>query len=205
MSLLPAVGTVCSTFSTPHQFAPCPMPLFMTLTGQPLTSSRDHPLTNSPPPIYLHFCSRRLALPMMRVPRAALVGSLASLAPRSSLCLAPRMMTSAASPAAPMPTADFGGWDPVGRSKLVPLVSRPDELYVVSSSSRGIGLEFATQLLQRTQGRVVGLARDPSGSAGMASLVQSHPDRFLPVQCDLTCQASVDAAGAVGGSIRRRQ
>lgn len=133
---------------------------------------------------------------MMRVPRAALVGSLASLAPRSSLYLALRMMTSAASPAAPMPAADFGGWDPVGRSKLVPLVSRPDELYVVSSSSRGIGLEFATQLLQRTQGRVVGLARDPSGSAGMASLVQSHPDRFLPVQCDLTCQASVDAAGA---------
>eukprot|EP00747_Dinoflagellata_sp_TGD_P209420 gnl/TRDRNA2_/TRDRNA2_82817_c0_seq1.p1 gnl/TRDRNA2_/TRDRNA2_82817_c0~~gnl/TRDRNA2_/TRDRNA2_82817_c0_seq1.p1 ORF type:complete len:384 (+),score=33.58 gnl/TRDRNA2_/TRDRNA2_82817_c0_seq1:168-1154(+) len=90
-------------------------------------------------------------------------------------------------------TSTFTGWDPNGRASLGPLASSSDDVYVVSSCSRGIGLEFAKQLLERTQGHVVGLVRDPNGE-NTVKLAQAYPDRFSAIAMDLRSQESVEAA-----------
>jgi len=93
-------------------------------------------------------------------------------------------------------SSSFSGWDRSGRDSLKPLTSDPMDVYVVSSASRGIGLEFAKQLLQRTQeSRVIGLARNIENNSLIASLAKEFPDRFISIKCDTTSQTSVEAAG----------
>uniref|UniRef100_A0A0G4HBC3 Uncharacterized protein n=1 Tax=Chromera velia CCMP2878 TaxID=1169474 RepID=A0A0G4HBC3_9ALVE len=76
---------------------------------------------------------------------------------------------------------------------LPPLESESTDVYVVSSCSRGVGNEFARQLLGRTQGKVIGFVRDVEGP-GVASLQSAFPDRFHSVQVDICDQESVDRA-----------
>lgn len=64
---------------------------------------------------------------------------------------------------------------------------------VVTGASRGIGLEYARQWAAAGR-RVFALARDPAGSAGLSALAGERPDRVVPVACDVTDDASVEAA-----------
>lgn len=67
------------------------------------------------------------------------------------------------------------------------------QVYAVSTSTRGIGLEFTRQLLERTQGtQVVALAR--SGTEKLQMLQQSYPDRLSIVELDLENQDSINNA-----------
>jgi len=74
------------------------------------------------------------------------------------------------------------------------LPSSSDDVYVVSGCARGIGMEFALQLLSRTQGSVVGLCRNPD-SSGVAKLIRDYPERFSAIEMDLTDQNSIEEAG----------
>ena len=64
---------------------------------------------------------------------------------------------------------------------------------LVTGASRGIGLEYARQWLD-SGARVFGLARDPEASAGLMALTSDHPDRLVPVHCDVADDDSVAAA-----------
>jgi NAD(P)-dependent dehydrogenase (short-subunit alcohol dehydrogenase family) len=64
---------------------------------------------------------------------------------------------------------------------------------LVTGASRGIGLEYARQWLA-SDARVFGLARDPEASAGLMALASDHPDRLVPVRCDVADDDSVAAA-----------
>jgi NAD(P)-dependent dehydrogenase (short-subunit alcohol dehydrogenase family) len=82
-------------------------------------------------------------------------------------------------------------WSGTTREQLSALPSSPDQCYVVSSCSRGLGREFAIQLLQRTNAKVIGFARSlPS----VADLVRQYPGRFTAIEMDLTNQDSVEKA-----------
>ena len=70
--------------------------------------------------------------------------------------------------------------------------SSSDAVYLISGASRGIGLEFAKQILERTRGRVVALCRDPSSSKGLCDLVSSGDGRLHTIAMDLERQASID-------------
>jgi len=123
----------------------------------------------------------------MRIPGVMNMMLASRLAHKSTLS-SPIMVMRAASSA-----ASFGGLEHSCLQALEP--STPDDVYVVSSSSRGIGLEFARQLLHRTSGHIVGLARDPDASVGMAALEEAYPGRFTAIKCDTTQQSSVADAG----------
>ena len=61
--------------------------------------------------------------------------------------------------------------------------------------SRGLGLEFVTQLLTRTNGRVIGLMRNTDSINNLTSLKSTYSSRFEAIQVDLEDQDSVEAAG----------
>jgi hypothetical protein len=77
-------------------------------------------------------------------------------------------------------------------------------VYAVSTTSRGIGAEFARQLLVRTADtKVIALART-TASEKLHALQQSYPNRLSVVQVDLEDQRSVDnAAAAIAGQTDR--
>ncbi len=64
------------------------------------------------------------------------------------------------------------------------LPSDPEQIYLISGASKGIGLEFAQQLLNRTTGRVIGLSRTPG----------SNHSRYHWIPMDLEDQDSVNNA-----------
>ncbi len=66
---------------------------------------------------------------------------------------------------------------------------------LTTGASRGLGLEFCRQWLARGA-RVLALARDPKGSAGLQALAREHGARLVPVPCDVADDTSVDAAAA---------
>lgn len=86
---------------------------------------------------------------------------------------------------------------------LTPLRSTPEETYVISGSSRGIGLEFSRQLLIRTVGtKVIGLTRTTTDA--LLDLQAQFPDRMHIIHVDLENQESVEAAGkSVAGLTNR--
>lgn len=68
---------------------------------------------------------------------------------------------------------------------------------VVSTASRGIGLELASQLLMDTPATIVGLYRSPRSidiDTPLYRLKQVYNDRLRLVQIDLENQSSVDQA-----------
>mmetsp|Transcript_11917 Transcript_11917/g.11984 ORF Transcript_11917/g.11984 Transcript_11917/m.11984 type:complete len:298 (+) Transcript_11917:233-1126(+) len=81
---------------------------------------------------------------------------------------------------------------------LLPLKSSKEQVYVVSTASRGLGLEFTRQLLSRTEGRVVALTRSPASAPSheLSQLLTQHPNRLHITQVDLEDQESVISAGS---------
>lgn len=84
-----------------------------------------------------------------------------------------------------------------------PTIRKLDDIRisVVSTSSRGIGLEFTRQLLTHTNTKVIALVRDntvltTSGSV-INSLFASYPSRIRLVSVDLEDQNSIDLAPAL--------
>eukprot|EP00899_Mesostigma_viride_P026164 jgi/Mesvir1/6732/Mv04437-RA.1 len=71
---------------------------------------------------------------------------------------------------------------------------------LVQGSSRGIGLEFVRQLLERPQGQVVATCRNPEKATALQDLANSYPSRLDIVRIDVTDEQSVkDAACHVRG------
>lgn len=70
---------------------------------------------------------------------------------------------------------------------------------VVTGASRGIGLEFARQLLMRGDA-VHAAVRSPRGAPGLQRLRESHPDALHIHACDVSDDRSVRAfASSLGG------
>ena len=63
-------------------------------------------------------------------------------------------------------------------------------MYVVTGTSRGIGLELAKQLVARGD-HVVAAARQPSRSPQLQQLLKAHPDAITVVQMDVQDPESV--------------
>lgn len=73
-----------------------------------------------------------------------------------------------------------------------------DSVFVVSTASRGIGLEFAKQLLKRTEGQVIALNRHHSeNNTELKELSASFANRFHSVHVDLEDQPSIDKAAKI--------
>ena len=86
---------------------------------------------------------------------------------------------------------------------LTPLRSTEEEVYVISGSSRGIGLEFSRQLLIRTQGtKVISLTR--TETPALLDLQAQFPNRLHIVHVDLENQQSVEDAGKAVAAISSR-
>ena len=85
-----------------------------------------------------------------------------------------------------------------------PLAHTSRHVYAVSTTSRGIGAEFARQLLVRTSDtKVIALARN-TATEKLYALQQSYPQRLSVVKVDLEDQQSVDAAAvAIAGQTDR--
>ena len=68
-------------------------------------------------------------------------------------------------------------------------------IYVVTGTSRGIGLELVTQLLARGD-HVVATARKPDESSGLQELAKAHKDSLKIVQMAVQDAESIKARGA---------
>lgn len=77
-----------------------------------------------------------------------------------------------------------------------------DGVSMVQGASRGIGLEFVRQLLQKNaKGRVIATCRNPSSSEGLLDLKNKFTDRLDIFQLDLTVESTIEA---VASSIQQR-
>jgi hypothetical protein len=65
---------------------------------------------------------------------------------------------------------------------------------LVKGSSRGLGLEFVRQLLQRPDTSVVATCRTPPAAAQLLELQQQHGARLAVLQLDSTDEASIARA-----------
>jgi len=190
MSLLPAVGTVCSTFSTPHQFVPCRMPFFMTLTGQLCT----------PPPGTIHpltVPSSVFALVQQKTRPTWLACSPGHTGGQSRVAGASQQLR-------PGSAHDGISGSIAGSADACCRVRRLGACGTQQAGSAGQPSGRAVCRIQLQPWHWLGV-RCCNARRGVwwdwqetppAALVQSHPDRFLSVQCDLTCQDSMDATGA---------
>ena len=89
------------------------------------------------------------------------------------------------SSSSPVAVAVAGGGGPAGSSSRVALVQ---------GSSRGLGLEFVRQLLQRPDTSVVATCRSPPAAAQLLELQQQHGGRLAVLQLDSTDEASIARA-----------
>lgn len=82
--------------------------------------------------------------------------------------------------------------------------SSRDETFVISTTSRGIGLQFAIELLENTHSStsVIGLCRNESES--MTALKLKYPNRFHSVSVDLEDQGSITSAAEEVKSISKK-
>ncbi|CAA0832265.1 NAD(P)-binding Rossmann-fold superfamily protein [Striga hermonthica] len=65
---------------------------------------------------------------------------------------------------------------------------------MVQGASRGIGLEFVTQLLERRdKGYVVATCRNPNAATGLLELKKKFPERLDIHQLDLTADSTIEA------------
>ncbi len=70
----------------------------------------------------------------------------------------------------------------------------PTQYSLIQGASRGLGLEFVTQLLQRPDHHVIATCRTPSAATQLQALQQAHPKSLSIVQLDTTKEDSIEAA-----------
>jgi hypothetical protein len=64
---------------------------------------------------------------------------------------------------------------------------------LVQGASRGLGLEFVKQLLERSaEGRVVATCRDPGGANSLSLLKEQHGDRLTVLPLDVTKESTIE-------------
>ncbi|PSR74600.1 hypothetical protein BD289DRAFT_379877 [Coniella lustricola] len=69
--------------------------------------------------------------------------------------------------------------------------------YLITGSSRGLGLAMATKLLENPNNTVIATARDTAGSPGLQQLAKKHSnDRLILIDLDVTDEQSVLNAAA---------
>jgi len=71
---------------------------------------------------------------------------------------------------------------------------------LVTGTNRGLGIEFAHQLLARGD-RVFATCRNPDGAQALAKLCRSHPDRLHVLTLDLCDEASISALAKQVGKL----
>lgn len=73
--------------------------------------------------------------------------------------------------------------------------SAQQQFALVQGSSRGLGLEFVTQLLSRGPNTtVIATCRKPEEAVGLQLLQQQHGDRLAVVRLDVTSEDSIREA-----------
>ncbi|XP_004486507.1 uncharacterized protein [Cicer arietinum] len=73
--------------------------------------------------------------------------------------------------------------------------SQPHRVSLVQGASRGIGLEFVKQLLEKNdKGHVVATCRNPNESTGLNDLKDRFSDRLQILPLDLTVESSIQAS-----------
>ncbi|XP_021644526.2 uncharacterized protein LOC110638315 isoform X1 [Hevea brasiliensis] len=66
---------------------------------------------------------------------------------------------------------------------------------MVQGASRGIGLEFVKQLLEKNEkGHVIATCRNPNGAKGLLDLKNKFSERLDILQLDLTIESSIEAS-----------
>jgi len=80
----------------------------------------------------------------------------------------------------------------------------PRAVFVVTGASQGIGLQFCTALLERSQGRVVALSRQPERAEALRALSERYPGRVHGVGVDLCTQPSIGSAAVAIGALTDR-
>lgn len=65
-------------------------------------------------------------------------------------------------------------------------------VFVVNGSSRGIGLQFVTSLVERTKGKIIACCRTPSAANELNKLASEYPDRVQVLPLDVEDQSSID-------------
>lgn len=66
---------------------------------------------------------------------------------------------------------------------------------LVQGASRGIGLEFVKQLLEKNdKGRVIATCRNPNGATGLLDLKNRFAERLDVLQLDLTVESTIEAS-----------
>lgn len=69
-------------------------------------------------------------------------------------------------------------------------------VYLVTGSSRGIGLEFVTQLLNRGA-KVIAGARSPGSSEGLQDLLKEFSDLLFTVPLDVSIEDSIKVISCI--------
>ncbi|KAF9590418.1 hypothetical protein IFM89_035253 [Coptis chinensis] len=66
---------------------------------------------------------------------------------------------------------------------------------MVQGASRGIGLEFVRQLLERKEkGHVIATCRNPDGATGLIELKEKFPEHLDILQLDVTDESTIEAS-----------
>jgi len=74
--------------------------------------------------------------------------------------------------------------------------------YLVTGSSRGLGLAFVGELLKSSQNYVIATARDPTKATQLQALIDKHPkDRAAILQLDLANPESIKKAATEAASL----
>ena len=71
--------------------------------------------------------------------------------------------------------------------------SDPNSVFVVSGASRGIGLQFVSSLLERTQGKIIACCRSPATADQLNKVAAQNTDRIEVLPLDLEDQSTIDA------------
>lgn len=73
-----------------------------------------------------------------------------------------------------------------------------ERVALVQGASRGLGLEFVRQLLERPGQTVVAACRRPAEAAALQELQRSAPGRLILQQLDCTSEESIEVRCCVG-------
>ncbi len=71
--------------------------------------------------------------------------------------------------------------------------SDPNSVFVVSGASRGIGLQFVSSLLERTEGKIIACCRSPATADQLNKVAAQNTDRIEVLPLDLEDQSTIGA------------